>query len=68
MESQISPAALRHEYVKYQLRLRGWSLAAIGRELGVSSATVSQVSAGKRTSERVTRAIEEKLRIPSAAS
>lgn len=53
----------RREYIKYQLRLRGTSLAALGRELGVSSATMSQVSAGERTSQRIMMAIEERLQV-----
>ena len=54
------------EYIKYQLRLRGTSLAVLGRELGVSTATVSQVCAGSRTSERITAAIERRLQVPIA--
>lgn len=49
------------EDIKYQLRLRGSSLAQVSRELGVSTATVSQVCAGLRTSERVLSAIAAKL-------
>lgn len=54
----------RRELIKYQLRIRGTSLAEIGRELGVSMATMSQVSLGTRTSERVLAAISEKLCLP----
>lgn len=54
----------RREFIKYQLRLRGTSLAEVGRELGVSTATMSQVCLGVRTSERVLLAITEKLRLP----
>jgi|GEM_PF-6877482 len=57
----------RREYVKYQLRLRGSSLAEVGRELGVSTATVSQVCGGMRTSERIQRTIAEKLEAPVGA-
>jgi len=53
----------RREFIKYQLRLKGSSLAEISRELGVSSATVSQVCSGERTSKRVLQAIADKLEI-----
>jgi transcriptional regulator with XRE-family HTH domain len=51
----------RREFIKYQLRLRGSSLTAISRELGVSITTVSQVSSGHRVSKRVLEAIAEKI-------
>jgi len=63
----FSPTEMR-EFIKYQLRLRGSSLAEIGRELGVSTATVSQVCGGMRTSERIQRTIAKKLEAPVGAS
>jgi transcriptional regulator with XRE-family HTH domain len=53
----------RREFIKYQLRLKGSSLAEISRELGITSATVSQVCSGERTSKRVLQAIADKLEI-----
>jgi transcriptional regulator with XRE-family HTH domain len=51
----------RREFIKYELRLRGSSLTAISRELGISTATVSQVSSGHRISYRVLKAIADKI-------
>ena len=53
----------RREFIKYQLRLKGSSLTAMSRELGVSTATVSQVCSGERISSRVLNAIADKLGI-----
>jgi Ner family transcriptional regulator len=58
----LSASRARHrEYIKYQLRMRGSSLAEVSRELGITAATVSQVCGGLRTSDRVLRAIAVKL-------
>jgi transcriptional regulator with XRE-family HTH domain len=54
----------RREYIKYQLRLKNSSLAEIGRELGITPASVSQVCSGERSSKRVLKAIADKLEIP----
>lgn len=54
-------ATRQREYIKYHLRLRGSSFAAVSRELGVSEPTVSQVCGGLRTSERVLSAVAAKL-------
>lgn len=54
----------RHEHIKMQLRVRGSSLAAIAREVGVGKSTVTMVSQGRRRSERVEAAIATKLSIP----
>ncbi|WP_038126237.1 helix-turn-helix transcriptional regulator [Thiomicrorhabdus sp. Milos-T2] len=51
----------RREFIKYQLRLQGSSMAEISRELGISASTVSQVCSGERTSQRVITAIAKKL-------
>ncbi|WP_353014030.1 helix-turn-helix domain-containing protein [Ruegeria sp. SCP10] len=61
MTSNIHSPAQRREYIKYQLRLRGTTLAEISRELGVSTATMSQVCLGVRRSDRVLSAIADKL-------
>lgn len=51
----------RREFIKYQLRLRGTSLAQVGRELGVTTATMSQVCLGVRTSQRILVDIARRL-------
>lgn len=61
---QSAHAGQRREYIKFQLRMRGSSFADLSRELGVSKPTVSQVCGGKRTSERVLRAVAAKLGEP----
>jgi len=61
MTSNIHSPAQRREYIKYQLRLRGTTLAEISRELGVSTATMSQVCLGVRRSDRVLSAIADRL-------
>lgn len=43
----------RHEFIKSQLRLRQSSLAILGRQLGVGSATMTLVSKGLASSKRV---------------
>lgn len=57
----------RREFIKYQLRLRGTCLAQVGRELGVSNATMSQVCLGVRRSERVLDALTRRLGLPAGA-
>jgi lambda repressor-like predicted transcriptional regulator len=53
VSKSICSNAYRREYIKYQLRLRGTSLSQVGREIGVTTVTMSQVCLGIRTSERV---------------
>jgi Ner family transcriptional regulator len=52
---------MNHERIKYQLKLKGSSLAAIALELKISRSVVSRVSAGKTKSARVQEAIANKL-------
>lgn len=54
----------RHALVKYELSLRGLSLAEIGRRAGVGTSAVSSVSLGKSRSARVERFIAEALEVP----
>lgn len=51
----------QHERIKMRLRLAGSSLAAVARELGVSSSTVIIVSQGLRRSRRIEALIAAKL-------
>lgn len=51
----------QHERIKMRLRLAGSSLAAVARELGVSSTTVIIVSQGMRRSRRIEALIADKL-------
>lgn len=51
----------QHERIKMRLRLAGSSLAAVARELGVSSSTVTIVCQGLRRSRRVEALIAAKL-------
>lgn len=61
MGESVCESVARREYIKYALRLRGISLADLGRELKVSRPTLSQVCAGTRSSERLRAAIAERL-------
>lgn len=61
MTSNIHSPAQRREFIKYQLRLRGTTLAEVSRELGVSTATMSQVCLGVRSSERIMLEIAARL-------
>lgn len=63
MNAMVVEGAARREYIKYALRLRGTSFAQLGRELGVSIPTLSQVCAGTRSSERLRLVIATKLSI-----
>ncbi len=56
---------LRKEWVKYQLRLKGYSLAALGRKLGVSRS--APVLALRQPYPRVERAIADILGMEPAA-
>ena len=58
---QLDDREVRHERLKFQLRLKGRSLASIARQLGVSVSTVSLVSKGKNRSVRIERALAEAL-------
>lgn len=51
----------RHERLKAELRIRGTSLAQIGRDLGVSGTSISLVGLGKHRSKRIERAIADAL-------
>lgn len=51
----------RSEFIKSQLRLRGTSLAEVGRSLEVGSGTMTVVSKGKGVSERVMLRLAEIL-------
>jgi len=61
MTSNIHSPAQRREYIKYQLRLKGTNLAEVSRELGVSTAIMSQVCLGVRRSERIMSALAARL-------
>ncbi|RNF35326.1 helix-turn-helix domain-containing protein [Paracoccus methylarcula] len=50
-----------HELVKAELRIAGSSLAQVGRELGISHASVGSACAGYSRSRRVEEAIASKL-------
>ncbi|WP_353963113.1 helix-turn-helix domain-containing protein [Thioclava litoralis] len=52
------------EFVKSQLRIAGSSMAAVGRELGLTRSTVAGVVAGTCRSARVERAVAEKIGMP----
>lgn len=47
----------KHEHIKAELRIRGTSLAALGRDLKVTSAAMSMVSIGLNRSIRIETAI-----------
>ncbi len=51
----------RHERLKFELRLRGQSLASVARQLDVTQSTVSMVSKGKNRSRRIERALANAL-------
>lgn len=51
----------QHEFLKFQLRLAGSSMAKIARLLGISQSSVTVVSQGYRRSHRVQREIAEQL-------
>lgn len=51
----------QHEFLKFQLRLVGSSMAKIARSLGISQSSVTVVSQGYRRSDRVQRAIADQL-------
>lgn len=51
----------QHERLKAELRIRGTSLAQIGRELGISGTSMSPVGLGKHRSKRIERAIADAL-------
>lgn len=61
MDTIIREDTQRREFIKYQLRLRGTSLAEVGRDLGVTTATMSQVCLGVRSSDRIITALAERL-------
>ncbi|MFN8682351.1 transcriptional regulator [Paracoccus sp. P2] len=50
-----------HEMIRARLRLAGTSFSDIARELGKTPASVSLVSQGHRRSQKIQRAIAEKL-------
>lgn len=56
----------RHEFVKGSLRNKQTSLAEIGRELGVKSSTMTMVSKGQATSERIQLKLAEILELDPA--
>lgn len=47
----------RHEMIKMELRLRGSSMAAVARQLGVSQSAVALVSKGTMKSQRIADAL-----------
>lgn len=51
----------RHERLKAELRIRGTSLAKIGRNLGISGTSMSLVGLGKHRSRRIEQAIVDAL-------
>jgi len=51
--------------VKYQLNLRGLSMADIGRQVGVNRSMVSQVISGGKRSPKVERALARVVGIPA---
>ena len=53
----------RHEQIKEGLYAKGSSLKDIARDLGVSSAAISLVSMGRSRSQRIERALAQKLGI-----
>lgn len=55
---------LRHETIKFRLRTKGTSLANIARQLEVTRSSVTQVSKGEETSDRIQRAIADALGDP----
>ena len=57
----------RREFIKYRLRLNGSSLAQVSRELGVTTATMSQVCLGARTSNRILKTLELRLGLEPGA-
>ena len=61
MHTDLKSAFEQHERLKAELRIRGTSLAQIGRALGVSATSVSLVGLGKHRSKRIERAIAEAL-------
>lgn len=61
MDKNTDSDTRRREFIKYQLRLKGTSLAQVGRDLGVTNATMSQVCLGVRTSERVLNEIARRI-------
>lgn len=67
MIANIHSPAQRREFIKYQLRLQGTTLAEVGRELGVTTATMSQVYIGARRSDRIISALADRLGLPLEA-
>lgn len=55
----------RHEFIKSRLRLLDTSLAAEGRKLGVSRVTMTSVSNGTHSSERIQKHLAETLGLPA---
>ena len=53
-----------HEQLKMKLRLKGLSLALIGRKIGVSRTTMSMVGLRKLRVPRAEQAIAEALGVP----
>ncbi|GFE49029.1 hypothetical protein So717_07820 [Roseobacter cerasinus] len=51
----------RHAHIKYQLELRGLSLAEIAEQIGVGASAVSSVSLGKSRSKRIEQALAAAL-------
>jgi lambda repressor-like predicted transcriptional regulator len=56
--------AERHTQIKLRLRANGSSFADIARQLNVRAATVTLVSQGYATSERIQGKIAEELSVP----
>lgn len=62
MNSKENKAAFeKHQYVKAQLQVRGTSLSALSRDLGVSPTSMTLVGMGVHRSKRIENAIAEAL-------
>ncbi len=61
MSTDPRQAFENHERLKAELRIRGTSLAQIGRDLGISGTSMSLGGLGKHRSKRIERAIAEAL-------
>ncbi len=61
MSTDPRQAFENHERLKAELRIRGTSLAQIGRDLGISGTSMSLVGLGKHRSKRIERAIADAL-------
>lgn len=59
--SNSSDERKQHERLKAELRIRGTSLAQLGRDLGVSGTSMSLVGLGKHRSARIEAAIAKAL-------